>query len=115
MTIIKSTLIACAIAGAFAFGSSGSASALSLGAIGASTADVTSIELFHQIQGRRPGVGRPGRVRPGGARPGRAVRPSRGGRSPGGNARRNRNNALGAAAAIGVGAALLGAIAGSAS
>ena len=65
----------------------GTANALPLGAPVAEVAKTGSVEMFHTVQNRR--------------------------RTPGGRARRNRNNALGAAAAVGVGAALLGAIAGS--
>ena len=110
--------MACAIAGSLGLASNCAANAMPLGAIGATAGtDVSSSALLHHVQ--RPGRGGP---RVGGGRGGprvgggRAIRGGvvRGGRTAGGNARRNRNNALGAAAAIGVGAALLGAIAGSA-
>jgi hypothetical protein len=110
---IRSFLIACALAGITSVAPVGVANAMPVGAAGVAKGEVSSAALLHEAQfrGRRRGAAR-GAVRPafrGGARP-----VFRGGRTAGGRARVRRNNALGTAAAIGVGAALLGAIAGSA-
>ena len=103
---IRSFVIACAFAGVSSLAPIGSASALPLGAALAVTGETSSLEIFHQAQFRGRGRGRGG-FRGGG----RARGGFRGGRTFGGRSRLRRNNALGAAAAIGVGAALLGAIA----
>ncbi len=115
--IFRSFLFACAFAGVSALASTSSVNALPAGVAGAVNGEVSSLALFHQAQfrGRRGGARRGGVRRGGGVvRRGGGVRRGaviRGGRTPGGRARVRRNRALGAAAAIGVGAALLGAIA----
>jgi hypothetical protein len=128
MTRLKTVMLSCAMAGILGFAFSGASQAMPIGALAKSAAETSSIALFHQVQvapptpgarvgrgGGGPRVGRGGggrRVGRGGG--GRRIGRGGGGRRGGFRGGRRGGRGLGAAAAIGVGAALLGAIAGSA-